>query len=127
MNVADRSLALVDYALRRRFAFVDLEPLFNERWKSWLVDRFSMKRSELDMIADKMNGLNAAIAGETDLGKHCRIGHSFFIPPSGCVMDRETSKWFRDVVKSEIEPLLNEYWFDDAQKVADHIRKLLDD
>lgn len=126
MNVADRSLALVDYALRRRFAFVDLEPLFNERWKSWLVDRFSMKRNELDRIAAKMNELNAAIAAEADLGKHCRIGHSFFIPPSGCVIDKDTPAWFADVVTSEIEPLLNEYWFDDPQKVKDHIRKLLE-
>ncbi len=127
MNVADRSLALVDYALRRRFAFIDLEPLFNERWKSWLVERFSMKRSELDIIANKIDELNSTIAAESDLGKHCRIGHSFFTPPSGCVIDNDTASWFADIVKSEIEPLLNEYWFDDAEKVSGFIRKLLDE
>lgn len=127
MNVADRSLALVDYALRRRFAFIDLEPTFNERWKSWLVDRFSMKRVALDTIAQKMAALNAAIVTDPDLGKHCRIGHSFVTPPSGCVIDKETPAWFADVVKSEIEPLLNEYWFDEPEKVSTFVATLLAD
>ncbi|OWK23764.1 hypothetical protein AJ87_29645 [Rhizobium yanglingense] len=68
MNLADRSLALVDLALRRRFSFVSLSPQFNETWKRWLVER-GRRRTLCPQIAAKMTSLNTAIEGERSLGR----------------------------------------------------------
>lgn len=116
MNIADRSLALVDYALRRRFAFVTLEPKFDsEEFKSWLVDKNSCPSRLHTQISSRMIALNKMISDDkTKLGPAFRIGHSFFCntPESGF-----NHQWYREVIDTEIIPLLEEYWHDDSSKL----------
>jgi 5-methylcytosine-specific restriction protein B len=116
MNLADRSLALVDYALRRRFAFVSLQPQFSSvEFRSWHATR-GMTDALLNRITSRMNELNGEIAADTQLGPNFRIGHSFFCP-RGTDFTLLTDEWYLDVVETEIVPLLNEYWFDSKDKV----------
>jgi len=123
MNTADRSLSLVDYALRRRFAFVDLVPEFGSgKFRQHLADS-GVDNRLADRIINAMNLLNKDI--ETDqknLGPGFCIGHSYFCPTANVPADE---KWFREIVESEIEPLLKEYWLDDDQKVSDLVTDLL--
>ena len=121
MNVADRSLALVDFALRRRFAFLDLEPNFGDEWRDWCLLNCEADRAFLAGIQQRMNALNDAIAADPSLGKQFCIGHSVVTPPPQTVMD---AAWFESVVDTEIRPLLAEYWFDDASKVDTQAAKL---
>lgn len=123
MNTADRSLSLVDYALRRRFAFETLHPGFaSPKFRAWLAARGASSQL-IDAIISGMGTLNAAIAEDTvNLGPGFRIGHSFFVPGAGVTPDR---LWFEQVVSTEIRPLLDEYWFDAPQKAADWSAKLL--
>lgn len=123
MNTADRSLALVDYALRRRFRFISLRPEFgSDRFRRWLMDA-GADRALVDKIATRMQALNNAIAADTkNLGAGYQIGHSFFCPTDGVHPDEA---WYRRVVESEIVPLLQEYWFDDDEKVQERRSALL--
>lgn len=111
MNIADRSLALVDLALRRRFAFVDLEPAFGEPWKKWVHDKFDIDLKTLSEIETRIRSLNDKISDESDLGPQFRIGHSYFTPANGTVI-KDAYDWFQQVVNTEVGPLLDEYWFD---------------
>lgn len=111
MNIADRSLALVDLALRRRFAFVDLEPAFGEPWKKWVHDKFDIDLKTLSEIETRIRSLNDKISDESDLGPQFRIGHSYFTPANGTVIE-DAYDWFQQVVNTEVGPLLDEYWFD---------------
>lgn len=115
MNIADRSLALVDLALRRRFAFVTLEPQLNAAWRQWCLSR-GLAADVLDLIQQRMAALNEEIAVDRSLGPQYRIGHSYVTPVSEAVPDARG--WFREVVRTEIVPLLHEYWFDAPEKVA---------
>lgn len=123
MNTADRSLAMVDYALRRRFRFITLRPefasaAFRETLKSAQTDGGLIKK-----IVDRMAALNDAIAADTrNLGAGYQIGHSFFCPRPGTPPDEA---WYRRIIESEIVPLLQEYWFDNDQKVEEHRTALL--
>ncbi len=122
MNVADRSLALVDLALRRRFAFVDLEPIFGAPWREWMRKQGGFDNGFLQQVANRMDVLNAAIVADTGLGTQFRVGHSYLTVPPDTQID-DPQKWYREVVETEIAPLLREYWFDqtdkaDAQKEA---------
>lgn len=124
MNTADRSLALVDYALRRRFSFINLRPAFGgEAFYQHLIGS-GAEATLVDQIVDRMTALNAAIAADTaNLGPGFEIGHSYFVPrKEDSTLDRD---WFERVVEHEIKPLLNEYWFDQPQKVEEEVRKLL--
>lgn len=121
MNVADRSLALVDLALRRRFAFVNLSPALNLAWQQWCI----AKGLGLDAIEDieaKLKQLNQDIAADRALGIQFQIGHSYVTPHEN-VVDPRT--WFEDVVSSEIAPLLHEYWFDNPERANEAIANLL--
>lgn len=126
MNTADRSLAMVDYALRRRFNFIGLAPAFNhQRFKSFMLEHH-VDSEITDMIIHRMSYLNNQIASDnSNLGEGYRIGHSFFCPPNGdgskCNMD-----WYNRVIRYEIEPLLREYWFEDRDKAEAAIRRLND-
>ena len=123
MNVADRSLALVDMALRRRFAFFDMRPLFNEAWKSWLQDEFGFERRFIDNLATKVESLNLAITEDPSLGAQYRVGHSYFTPPSDTHVS-DPNAWLLQVVKTELGPLIEEYWFDDPEMVSQQISAL---
>ena len=117
MNIADRSLALVDMAFRRRFAFIDLEPCLGETWREWVVTRLQMNLVAATTIEQRLGQLNAAIAADSRLGKAFQIGHSY-VTPTQSLEDRSSRDWFAEVVASELRPLLHEYWFD-APDVAD--------
>lgn len=126
MNIADRSLALVDFALRRRFAFVSLEPVFNETWMEWCVKQSGMDKKILSQIQERMIKLNNEIADARTLGEQFRIGHSYVTPaPSEQVTDTRT--WFTEIVETEIAPLLEEYWFETPDKAASSKNNLLQD
>lgn len=107
MNIADRSLALVDLALRRRFAFVGLEPKLNELWRAWCTDRCGVSTDIVSLIEERMGVLNEEIKHDRSLGLQYRIGHSFVTPPTG-PMAVDSRTWFGDVVRTEIVPLLEE-------------------
>ena len=121
MNLADRSLALVDFALRRRFAFFDLEPMLNPTWRSWVNDKCGISTEFLDDIAQRITNLNEQIRTDPNLGSQFQIGHSHFTPTTDATID-DPEQWFKDVVETEIAPLLREYWFDSlttAQTASD--------
>ncbi len=124
MNIADRSLALVDLALRRRFAFVDLLPEIGERWKAWVREQCGFDNAILSDIQERMSSLNGTIVSDPKLGRQFQVGHSYVTPLPDSETDPGT--WYRDVVKSEIGPLLDEYWFDDPDKATQERNNLLD-
>ena len=121
MNTADRSLAMVDYALRRRFSFINLKPGHNtEPFKEFLQGN-GVSNDFVEKIILLLNEVNQAILEDTiNLGKGFEIGHSFFTPPE-FVQDENT--WFNRILKLEIEPLLNEYWFDEEDRIHDLTNK----
>ena len=123
MNTADRSLALVDYALRRRFAFFTVEPAFGRaKFRRHLEER-GVPASVRNRIGERLTALNETIAEDSDLGAGFRIGHSYFCdPPSGESADYD--RWFEEVVTFDIEPLLDEYWFDRPGTASEAAAKL---
>lgn len=123
MNTADRSLALVDYALRRRFAFFTVEPAFGRaKFRRHLEER-GVPASVRNRIGERLTALNETIAEDSDLGAGFRIGHSYFCdPPSGESADYD--RWFEEVVSFDIEPLLDEYWFDRPGTASEAAAKL---
>jgi len=124
MNVADRSLAMVDYALRRRFAFATLKPQYeSDVYRQWLLDR-SMNLELVNLIVDRMTALNKEIKNDPLLGENYQIGHSFFCPRSDNFAGLDTD-WFYRVIRTEIVPLLKEYWFDNQTKAEEAERRLL--
>ena len=123
MNIADRSLALVDLALRRRFAFVTLEPKLGDVWRSWVVDRCGIEPGLVSSIEQRINQLNQRI-GE-DLGSQFRIGHSY-VTPTHRLEVGSTREWFIQVAETEIGPLLDEYWFDSPKTAKDAFGKLIE-
>ena len=111
MNIADRSLALVDLALRRRFAFVGLEPRLGSAWRDWVVKECAVDPALVADIERRITELNDQIAADVRLGNPFRIGHSY-VTPAHRLEAGDTRKWFQQVVETEIGPLLDEYWFD---------------
>ena len=111
MNTADRSLAMIDYALRRRFSFFEMEPGFDS--KGFIAYQKSLKSDTLDELVVKVKELNAEIARDKSLGRGFCIGHSYF-----CGRDSASDEWLREVVDYDILPMLSEYWFDDEAKVT---------
>lgn len=124
MNIADRSLALVDLALRRRFAFVTLETALNESWHRWCVEQAGIDEAVLAEIRNRMVELNDEIAADRSLGAQFRIGHSYVTPAPGEEIT-DARRWFRGIVETEIGPLLEEYWFDNPDKAATSKTQLL--
>ena len=122
MNTADRSLAMVDYALRRRFAFEDLEPQFGGKFQRYLKDK-GVARPLIGRIEREMKELNEKIRTDEDLGHGFEIGHSYFVPN---VEEPPDENWRRHQVRSQILPLLREYWFDRKDEVATWEKRLLD-
>jgi len=125
MNIADRSLALVDLALRRRFAFIDLKPSLGETWKDWVTTQCGIDTDILDEIESKILTLNTEITSDSSLGEQFSIGHSYVTPPFGIPI-KDAREWFRQVVDTEIGPLLDEYWFDSLDKAQKARERLLE-
>jgi 5-methylcytosine-specific restriction protein B len=124
MNIADRSLALVDLALRRRFSFIDLTPQLGEPWKNWLKDNFRFSSEFLSNIESRINGLNQSISNEPLLGEQFQVGHSYVTPVLGHEIS-DPEGWFKEVVTTEIYPLLQEYFFDSSAKAIELRNELL--
>lgn len=114
MNIADRSLALVDLALRRRFAFIDLEPNLGKPWRDWVHSKNGIAKETLVEIENRIVDLNQTISNDTSLGPQFRLGHSYVTPKFENQIDDE-KMWYRKVVGTKIGPLLDEYWFEDLE------------
>lgn len=110
MNTADRSLSMIDYALRRRFAFFDMEPAFTS--DGFRTKQASISNHKFDALIAKVELLNKAIAADASLGAGFRIGHSYF-----CTNELVDDGWLSSVVEYELIPLLFEYWFDEPSKI----------
>ena len=110
MNTADRSLAMIDYALRRRFSFFEVEPGFDS--EGFIHYQNELNNETLNELVNKVKDLNREISLDKSLGKGFCIGHSYF-----CGRDVCTEEWLHSIVDYDILPMLNEYWFDDPNKV----------
>lgn len=117
MNTADRSLAIIDYALRRRFAFFDIEPAFDSDNFRLLIDKTN--NPKFTSLVEQIKALNEFISNDESLGPGFRIGHSYL-----CTDEEINEEWLESVVKYEIIPLLSEYWFDDQSKLDMWANKL---
>jgi 5-methylcytosine-specific restriction endonuclease McrBC GTP-binding regulatory subunit McrB len=111
MNTADRSLALIDYALRRRFSFIDLIPRYNSTKFNSYLSYMGLKDNEINIVNQTMGSINREI--QKDLGSNFEIGHSYFVDSQ--VEDFDS--WYKNIIKYDIVPLLREYYFDDQEKV----------
>jgi 5-methylcytosine-specific restriction protein B len=124
MNTADRSLALVDYALRRRFAFFNLEPQLNSDKFSDVITKAGGSVELVNKIRARIGALNQVIRNaRRDLGPGFEIGHSYFCPAMSIKSDAE---WYKNIISTEIKPLIDEYWFDSPEKVDVLITQLLE-
>lgn len=123
MNTADRSLSMVDYALRRRFAFITLMPEFSSpQFKAHLQDA-GVPAELIGYIITQMSELNESITSDTiNLGPGFQIGHSFFVPSVGSAYSDD---WYERIIETEIRPLLEEYWFDEPAKAISWRNRLL--
>lgn len=110
MNTADRSLAMIDYALRRRFSFFDMEPGFDS--DGFIQYQNDLNNEALNELVSRVKDLNREIMLDKSLGKGFCIGHSYF-----CGRDVCTDEWLHSIVDYDILPMLSEYWFDDAAKL----------
>ena len=124
MNTADRSLALVDYALRRRFAFETLEPAFGRPdFEQYLIGK-GADPNLVHRISERMGELNTRITNDNELGPGFQIGHSYFVPGKN---DKPSEAWYRHIVDTQIAPLLREYWFDSPKDVEKAVTRLTAD
>ena len=112
MNTADRSLAMIDYALRRRFAFFEMKPAFeSEGFREY---QYGLENDKFNKLIDCVISLNQRIADDDSLGEGFCIGHSYF-----CDIEEIKENTLTDIVEFEIIPLLKEYWFDEPSKVKE--------
>lgn len=135
MNTADRSLAMMDYALRRRFAFYSFKPAFenndnnennenngnndkngNKKFEAYINSKHNDK---FKALINAVKELNKKIADDDNLGDGFKIGHSYF-----CTDEDITDEWLNNVIEYEIKPLISEYWFDEPKKVKKQIDEL---
>lgn len=117
MNIADRSLAMVDFALRRRFAFFDLEPNFGNEWLEYMKDKSGISETKLNEWQKRIEELNKIISADQALGPAFTIGHSYLTTSQRIENDNAADKWFTNIVETEIIPLLKEYWFDETNQI----------
>ena len=110
MNTADRSLAMIDYALRRRFSFFDIEPGFDS--EGFIKYQKKFANDTFNILIERIKELNNEIIQDKSLGKGFCIGHSYFCNTEDC-----TEEWLKDVVDFDILPMLGEYWFDESAKL----------
>ncbi|OON85764.1 restriction endonuclease [Oribacterium sp. C9] len=114
MNTADRSLAMIDYALRRRFSFFPMEPGFeSDGFRKYLSE---INDDTLYALIDVVSALNKAIKEDPSLGSGFSIGHSYFCgkKPGN---EEDLAGWMTSIVDYDIIPMLEEYWFDEPDKI----------
>lgn len=112
MNTADRSLAIIDYALRRRFSIFEMEPAFDS--EGFSAYQSALSNETFDSLIDCVRELNRDIRNDASLGRGFCIGHSYFCNQTEC-----TEEWMKAVAYYDILPMLREYWFDNSDRV-DH-------
>ena len=112
MNTADRSLAMIDYALRRRFSFFEMEPAFGS--EGFQAYQARLANETFDALIGQVRALNQELLNDDSLGRGSCIGHSYFClkNPTDCTTD-----WMRSVVEFDLLPVLAEYWFDEPKKL----------
>jgi 5-methylcytosine-specific restriction protein B len=120
MNTADRSLAIVDYALRRRFAFVHLSPEYDIQFHDFLRAK-GLSEKLSNFICANVPKVNKKISDNINLGTGFQLGHSYFCTYDGI---KDENEWYNEVLRFEIRPLLEEIWFDDPQSIDDMIKIL---
>ncbi|MEG4114895.1 MULTISPECIES: AAA family ATPase [unclassified Microcoleus] len=106
MNTADRSIALVDNALRRRFAFIPVYPNYE-------VLRQYHHREETGFPVDKLTSILEDINRAIN-NKHYELGISFFLT-------KTLAEDIQDIWQMEIEPYLEEYFFDNLEKMDEFL------
>lgn len=119
MNTADRSLAMIDYALRRRFCFIEIEPAFHTYSFRNHLEENGLNPELIEKIISRLTYLNNQIESDSNLGRGFKIGHSYFCNPS---LDEN---WYESVIEYEINPLIEEYWFDKEEKAQEYMDYLL--
>ncbi|HEX8425763.1 AAA family ATPase [Hymenobacter sp.] len=122
MNLADRSLAPLDYALRRRFAFVELAPEFGAPFQEFLEAQH-VPATVIERLVARLTDLNLTIADDPELGPDFRIGHSYFCQPP--TNPATADSWLTLILKQEIAPLLDDYWLDQPAKATAQKKRLL--
>ena len=121
MNTADRSLAMIDYALRRRFSFYEMTPGFDtEGFKKY---QESIGNDKFDKVVNAIVSLNHDIINDDSLGSGFCIGHSYFCSSKPNDIN---DLWLENIVEYDIKPMLREYWFDNDSKYQTAVEKLLD-
>ena len=123
MNTADRGLALIDYALRRRFAFFEMRPALDH--PGFLRHVEAVGSARLEALVDVVRRLNQRIAEDEALGPGFQIGHSYLcLPAAGPENPAGTDADVTSVVRYELEPLVREYWFDNPAAMDESIHEL---
>ncbi|MBR1688464.1 MAG: AAA family ATPase [Prevotella sp.] len=117
MNTADRSLAMIDYALRRRFSFFDMRPAFDSA--GFIAYQKSLANKKFDDVIEAVKQINEAIRKDDSLGSGFCIGHSYFCNQTTC-----DEAWLSDVVDYDLTPMLREYWFDNDKKFQEESERL---
>lgn len=117
MNTADRSLAMIDYALRRRFSFFEFEPAFDSEGFESLKELHN--NEDYNKLISEIKSINEMIRVDSSLGDGCAIGHSFLCPEGK--IDEE---WLRSVIEYDLIPLIKEYWFDNIENFNDCSQRL---
>ncbi|MDU4853865.1 MAG: HI_0552 family protein [Clostridioides difficile] len=112
MNTADRSIALIDYALRRRFSFIEIEPAFEYGFKRY-AEKFA--DTNLYKVINIIVEINNDIEKDESLGRGFKIGHSYF-----CSLKEGSDEELLDIVECDILPLIEEYWFENPSKIEEY-------
>ena len=120
MNTADRSLAIVDYALRRRFAFITLQPDYGNNFRSFLASK-GLSAGMVEHICSAVTKVNSKIKEDINLGEGLQIGHSYFCT---FTTNEDENKWWNEILSFELKPLLEEIWFDDSTIVSEVLKQL---
>lgn len=120
MNTADRSLAIVDYALRRRFAFITMIPEYNDNFREFLSGQ-GLSAEIVEHLIKSVNQVNREIKSDINLGEGFQIGHSYFCSYKAGM---DEAQWWNEIIDFELKPLLEEIWFDDLEKVTRCVNQL---
>ena len=116
MNTADRSLALMDYALRRRFSFIEIEPAFGKAFNKYMAQ---FEGTKLSRVIDVVMQINQDITNDEALGRGFRIGHSYFSN-----LHDASDEELMDIVECELAPLIEEYWVENPKKIVAYVKQL---